>query len=60
MVKFGYIIHYLTDIKKSIEFYEKSFYFDRKFVTPENEYGKSETGQTTLSLFFKKQKVLSN
>ncbi|EIM75241.1 glyoxalase/bleomycin resistance protein/dioxygenase [Nitritalea halalkaliphila LW7] len=36
MVKFGYTILYVKDVTKSIEFYEKSFGFERKFITPEN------------------------
>ncbi len=49
MVKFGYTILYVTDVSKSITFYEKAFGFSRKFVTPENDYGELETGQTTLA-----------
>ena len=49
MVKFGYTILYVKDVTKSIEFYEKSFGFERKFITPENDYGELETGQTTIS-----------
>jgi uncharacterized glyoxalase superfamily protein PhnB len=49
MVKFGYTIHYVKDVKKSIEFYEKSFGFERRFITPENDYGELQTGETTIS-----------
>ena len=49
MVKFGYTILYVSDVAKSIAFYEKSFGFSRKFITPENDYGELETGQTTIS-----------
>lgn len=49
MVKFGYTILYVSDVAKSIEFYEKSFGFTRKFITPENDYGELDTGQTTIS-----------
>lgn len=49
MIKFGYTILYVTDVDKSIAFYEKSFDFNRKFITPENDYGELETGQTTIS-----------
>jgi uncharacterized glyoxalase superfamily protein PhnB len=49
MVKFGYTILYVSDVTKSIEFYEKSFGFTRKFITPQNDYGELETGQTTIS-----------
>ena len=50
MVKFGYTILYVSDVNKSINFYEKAFGFTRKFITAENDYGELETGQTTLSL----------
>ncbi|WP_317206859.1 VOC family protein [Chryseobacterium sp. LC2016-27] len=32
MVKFGYTILYVSDVSKSIEFYEKTFDFKRKFL----------------------------
>ncbi len=49
MVKFGYTILYVTDVSKSIGFYENSFGFNRKFITPENDYGELVTGETTIS-----------
>ncbi len=49
MVKFGYTILYVTDVTKTIEFYEAAFGFTRKFVTPENDYGELTTGETTIS-----------
>ena len=49
MVKFGYTILYVSDVTKSIEFYEKSFGFKRKLNSPENDYGKLETGQTSIA-----------
>lgn len=49
MVTFGYTILYVSDVTKSITFYEKSFGFERKFITPENDYGELETGQTTIA-----------
>ncbi|MFN0200318.1 MAG: VOC family protein [Bacteroidia bacterium] len=49
MVKFGYTILYVSDVTKSIEFYEKSFGFTRKFITDENDYGELQTGQTSIS-----------
>lgn len=54
MVQFGYTILYVTDVEKSVSFYEKSFGFSRKFVTPDNDYGELETGQTTISFASKK------
>ncbi len=49
MVKFGYTILYVTDVSKSIDFYENAFGFKRKFITPENDYGELLTGETIIS-----------
>jgi lactoylglutathione lyase len=49
MVKFGYNIFGVTDVTKSIQFYEASFGFVRKFITPENDYGELDTGNTTIA-----------
>lgn len=49
MVKFGYTILYVNDVTKSIEFYEKAFGFNRKFISPDNDYGELATGETTIS-----------
>jgi lactoylglutathione lyase len=49
MVKLGYTILYVSDVSKSIEFYESAFGFTRKFVTPENDYGELMTGETTIA-----------
>jgi lactoylglutathione lyase len=49
MVTFGYTILYVTDVTKSIEFYEAAFGFHRKFITPENDYGELISGETTIS-----------
>jgi lactoylglutathione lyase len=49
MVKLGYTILYVSDVTKSIEFYEAAFGFQRKFITPENDYAELITGETTIS-----------
>ena len=49
MVKFGYTILYVANVTSSIEFYENSFGFNRKFITPGNSYGELETGQTSIA-----------
>jgi lactoylglutathione lyase len=49
MVKFGYTILYVPDVGASIAFYEAAFGLQRKFVTPENDYGELLTGETTLA-----------
>ncbi|MDA6069363.1 VOC family protein [Flavobacterium sp. AC] len=54
MVKFGYTILYVQDVEASVGFYENTFDFSRKFVTPENDYGELNTGETTISFASKK------
>lgn len=49
MTSFAYTILYVKDVSKSMEFYEKAFGFERKFMAPGNEYGELTTGATTLS-----------
>lgn len=49
MVRFAYTILYVQNVTKSIEFYEKVFGFERRFITPENDYGELNTGDTALS-----------
>ena len=49
MIKFAYTILYVRDVEKSIGFYEKAFGFERKFVTPEKDYGELLVGETILS-----------
>ncbi len=49
MAKFGYTILYVKDVAKAIRFYEEAFGFQRKFITPENDYGELDVGSTTLS-----------
>lgn len=49
MVKFGYTILYVENVEKSIGFYENAFGFSRKFITPDNDYGELNTGETTIS-----------
>ncbi len=48
-MKFKYTILYVEDVLRTVEFYEKAFGFVRKFITPENDYGELETGETTIS-----------
>jgi len=53
MIKYSYTILYVTDVEKSIRFYEAAFGFQRKFITPEADYGELITGDTTLSFITK-------
>lgn len=49
MIKFAYTILYVQDVTASIVFYEKAFGFSRKFISPDNDYGELDTGNTTIS-----------
>jgi catechol 2,3-dioxygenase-like lactoylglutathione lyase family enzyme len=49
MIKFAYTILYVQDVTRSIEFYEKAFGVNRKFISPGNEYGELSTGDVTPS-----------
>lgn len=49
MVTFGYTIAYVADVDKALSFFEQAFGMQRKFITPEQDYGELSTGATTLS-----------
>ncbi len=49
MTTFAYTILYVQNVAKALEFYEKAFDFQRKFIDPENRYAELNTGSTTLS-----------
>lgn len=49
MIQFAYTILYVTDVTRSIAFYEKAFGFERRFLAPGEEYGELNTGSTILS-----------
>ena len=48
-MKYGYTIIYVKDVVETIEFYEKAFGFQRKFITPEKDFGELLSGETTIS-----------
>lgn len=48
-MKYGYTILYVTSVKETIEFYQKAFGFQQKFITPENDYGELISGETTIA-----------
>lgn len=48
-MKYGYTIIYVENVKETIEFYQKAFGFQQKFVTPENDYGELISGETTIA-----------
>jgi uncharacterized glyoxalase superfamily protein PhnB len=49
MASFAYTILYVSDVTRTIEFYEEAFSLKRKFIAPGNSYGELNTGNTTLS-----------
>jgi len=48
-MKYGYTIIYVENVEETIVFYEQAFGFQRKFVTPENDYGELISGETTIA-----------
>lgn len=48
-IQFAYTILYVADVEKSIVFYEKAFGFERKFITPDKDYGELLTGNTSIA-----------
>lgn len=49
MVKFSYTILYVKDVPQSVDFYEKAFGLDRRFIHESRQYAEMKTGGTTLS-----------
>lgn len=48
-IQYAYTILYVKDVSKSIEFYERALGFEKKMLTPENDYGEVNSGATTLA-----------
>ena len=48
-MKYGYTIFYVDKVEATIQFYEQAFGFNRKFVTPEKDYGELISGETTIA-----------
>ena len=48
-MKLGYTIIYVTDVPKSVAFYEAAFGLERRFIHESNLYGEMETGETILA-----------
>ena len=48
-IQYAYTILYVKDVAKSMEFYEKALGFEKKMLTPENDYGEIKSGATTLA-----------
>lgn len=48
-MKFAYTILYVPDVTRAIEFYERAFGLQRRFIHESGDYGELQTGDTTLS-----------
>ncbi len=48
-IQYAYTILYVSDVPKTIEFYHKTFGFEQKLLTPENDYGEIISGTTTIA-----------
>jgi lactoylglutathione lyase len=48
-MKFGYTIIYVPDVVASLEFFERTFGFARRFLHESGTYGELETGTTVLA-----------
>lgn len=49
MIKFAYTILYVSDVKRTAEFYSKTFDLEVRFIAPGDEYAELNSGTTTLS-----------
>lgn len=47
-MKLGYVILYVRDVARSVDFYERAFGLGRRFIA-EDKYGELATGETTLA-----------
>lgn len=48
-MKYAYTILYVENVSETIEFYKEAFGFEKKFVTPENDYGELISGETIIA-----------
>src|SRR5262245_2069057 len=48
-MQFGYTILYVPDVAASLQFFERAFGLERRFLHELGTYGELETGATTLS-----------
>ena len=48
-IHFAYTILYVQDVPQTLGFYEEVFGFQRKLLTPEEDYGELVSGSTTLA-----------
>jgi catechol 2,3-dioxygenase-like lactoylglutathione lyase family enzyme len=49
MLKFGYTIVYVDDVRATLDFYQRAFGIATRFITEGAEFGELETGATALA-----------
>lgn len=49
LMKLGYVIAYVPDVRRAVDFYEQAFGFARRFVDETGSYAELVSGETTLS-----------
>lgn len=48
-MKLKYTVLYVSDIKRSVHFYERAFGLKNRFIHESGQYAEMETGETTLA-----------
>lgn len=48
-MKYAYTILYVENVSETVDFYTRAFGFEKKFVTPEEDYAELFSGETTIS-----------
>ncbi|MCF8473271.1 MAG: VOC family protein [Emcibacter sp.] len=48
-MKFKYSIFYVENVKETIEFYNRAFGFETRFLHESGDFGELDTGETSLS-----------
>lgn len=59
MISFSYIILYVNDVPKAMQFYQNAFKLKQKMLFPDQSYGELVTGDTILA-FATKELAASN
>ena len=48
-IKYAYTILYVEDVEKTMNFYQNTFNFKQKLLTPEKDYGEINSGETIIA-----------
>ena len=49
MLKLGYIVFYVPDVRKTVSFYSEAFGLLMRYMHPSGQYAEMETGETLLA-----------